>query len=85
MPPCVEKVCNLCSMPPCRISFQIFKEMQAAGFEFIPDQPQPEHPTTESVFFVVRLRPAGGGFFLHQRLMGDRQAELDVGFYLSGM
>ena len=59
--------------------------MQTAGFEFIPDQPQPEHPAPESVFFVVRLRPAGGGFFLHQRLMGDRQAKLDVGFYLSGM
>lgn len=85
MPPCVEKVCNLCPMPPCRIPFQVFEEMQAAGFEFVPDQPQPEHPAPESIFFVVRLCPAGRCFFLHQRLMGDRQAELDVGFYLSGM
>ena len=59
--------------------------MQAAGFEFVPDQPQPEHPAPESIFFVVRFRSAGGGFFLHQRLMGDRQTKLDVRFYLPGM
>lgn len=56
----------------------MFQEMEAAGLELIPDQPKPEHPAPESIFFVVRHRPPWGCGFLCQRLMADRKAELDV-------
>lgn len=63
----------------------MFQKMQAAGFELCSDKSQPEHPAAECVFFIIRFRPSGRRFLLHQCLMGNCQAKLDVCFHLPGM
>lgn len=63
----------------------MFQHVQPAGLEFVSDEPQPQHPAPEGVFFVVRFRLSGGGFLLREGLMGHRQAELDVCLDLPGV
>lgn len=62
---------------PSDVALQVFQQMLAGGFEFIPDQPQPKQPSAEGVFFVLRLGFDAGSAPLHKRLMGDGEAKLD--------
>ena len=59
--------------------------MAAGGFELVANEPQPQQPGAEGVLFIVAMGPGVGGALLHQRLMADSQAELDIGFDLAGM
>ena len=59
--------------------------MEPAGLEFVADEPQPEHPAPEGVFFIVRFGLPRRGFLLRERLMGNCKAELDVGLDFAGV
>ena len=73
---------------PRRASRQVFEEVVAGGFEFRPVHVQPEEENPHVVFraflavrpLVFRACALGG-----QGFRGDHQAELDVGFHLSGV
>ena len=73
---------------PRRASRQGFQQVVAGGFEFRPVHAQPEEENPHVVLrafravgaLVFRARALGG-----QGFRGDHQAELDVGFYLSGV
>ena len=59
--------------------------MVAAGFEFVPDKSQAEHPATEGVLGVIGGRPAVNGFFRGHRLVYQGDAKLYGGLDLSGI
>ena len=52
--------------------------MLAGGLEFVSDEAQLEEPAAEGVLRVVCLGSRGAGALRGQRLVADRQAELDV-------
>ena len=59
--------------------------MEAAGLEFVADEPEPEHPAPEGVFFIIRLGLPCRGLLLREGLMSNGQAELDVCLDFSGV
>ena len=63
----------------------MFEEVEPAGLEFVADESQPEHPAPEGVFFIVCFCLPRRGLLLRERLMGNRQAELDVGLDFTGV
>ena len=70
---------------PCDIALQIFQQMLSGSFELVPYQPQPQKPCAEGVLFVLRLGSGVHGPLLDQRLMRNRQTQLDVAFDLPGV
>ena len=52
--------------------------MLTGGFEFITDKTEPQQPSAEGIFFILRLGFDPGGTPLHQRLMADGEAQLDI-------
>lgn len=59
--------------------------MVPAGFEFIPNEPQPKEKAPESILWIICGRLTGACRFLFQGFGGKGHAELDVGFHLPGM
>ena len=70
---------------PSDVALQILQQMLAGGLEFIPDQPKPQQPGAEGIFFILLVGLDRGCAFLHKRLMADGKAKLDIRFHLSGM
>ena len=66
--------------PPGGVAGQGLGQVFAGGLEFVPDEAQPEEPAPESVLGVIGDRAAGAGGARVQGLVGDGQAQLDVGF-----
>ena len=63
---------------PRNVILQIFQQMLTGGFEFITDKTEPQQPNAEGIFFILRLVFDAGGTPLHQRLMADSEAQLDI-------
>ena len=69
---------------PCDIALQIFQQMLAGSFELVTYQPQPQEPSAEGVLFIFRVGSGAHRPLLHQCLVGNRQAQLDIALDLPG-
>lgn len=63
---------------PCDIPLQMIEQVEASGFELVPDEAKSEQPDTETVFVVCGDGPIRFCVLLIVSLGGDRKTELDV-------
>ncbi len=63
----------------------MLQQVKPGGFVFITDEPQPQEPCAEGVFFIRTLCLLTAGTSLVEGLCGDRKAELNVCLDLAGV
>ena len=72
-------------MPPCAVAVHVGKEEVPRRFEFLPDEPEAEHPAPEGVGFVFGLLGLGACEPDLSGQLAHGQAKLDHGFQVSRM
>ena len=65
------------AVPPCAVAFHISKEEIPRRFEFLPDEPEAEHPAPEGVSFVLGLLGLGACEAYLLGKLAHGQAKLD--------
>ena len=73
------------TVPPCAVAVHVGKEEVPRRFEFLPDEPEAEHPAPEGVGFVFGLLGLGACEPDLPGQLAHGQAKLDHGFQVPRM